>query len=344
MIPRLLIAFSAFSVAAIFLSSAANAETFTYEVPFDYGDNGCTVFEDGEYKLAQCYMEESRFNSDPKDPVNPPENLSTDTDDGCAEGLDRDIETNECKTPEDIARDALAACKEDLTCPSGFYEQPDGTVINFDDLIAESQKTPDVLPDEGYYMCANDIALYQGGNQFDVPIEIWIDDDGNKNVRLIDDNSIKTDQFTTMEELAIEACFGQWDLEIREAVDIRTMVPNSEDYAPYHSDVAFGIPAISQDRLNELQNEDAPMVVSIKNIICNGYYSDAYKISYGCDKDAAFENLYDAPELSNVFPDEIASKINQYNNDDGAAMAKQLQKDHITDKLLSLQKQLRALE
>lgn len=258
-----------------------------------------------------------------------------------------DDETKSYIPDEVHTAEAIADCKEDLTCPSGNYEMPDGTVVDLDEEIAKSQNTPDELPDEGVFKCGYDISLWQDGSQFEAPIEIWIDSDGNKNVRLVDNNLIETDNQTTPSDLAVEACFAQWELEKREKITGEegttiTMVDNSNEIQIYHSDAAFGIPPIGQAQVNERANVGFSNT-SIKNTICNGYIDNNYKKEYGCFDDDEVPQGDEPKPLTNLIPESIESKIEQYNRDGGAAMAKQLQKEHITDKLLALQKQLRSL-
>lgn len=272
-------------------------------------------------------------------------NLCVGTENGCLEGYVRDIETQECKLPEQIEKEALEKCFNDTSCPVGLWEDEDGNIVNNQGTIGDGTATsqsPEELP-ESIYKCGYDIGLYQNEEQFEVPIDFWIDEDGQTHVRLYQDDGVKTDNFTTVEELAVEACLGQWDLEVREAIDVRTTVPNSEDFTPHHSDAAFGIPPIGQARVNEEANKDFDNL-SFQNLICNGPYSQAYKTQQGCEPEKGYEHdETKVPEMKNVISDEIGNKINQYNEDDGENMSKDLQKENIAEQIRALQKQLAGL-
>jgi len=259
-----------------------------------------------------------------------------------------DYEWNdETKTYEPTAEfqaEAKADCKESLTCPSGNYQFTNGTIVDFDDFIELSQPTPFVLPEESFrYVCANDIALYQDGYQFEAPFEIWIDKDGKKNVRLLDDNSVEADNKTTPDELAVEACFAQWNLEIRDNIAVRTIVTGEDDRQIYHAEAAYGETPKSQAFVNDLANKDRDSNLSIHNLICNGYYEHIYKKAMGCFTEFP-ESFREIPTANDVFSEELKAKIEQYNSDDGVQMAKELQRQQIYDKFNSLQNQLRALE
>jgi len=307
-------------------------EVFTYEPSFEWEFTLCEEFFDGDVPIAQCVIEgvnDSRYTG---------EQYTVPSGD-----IIWDDEKKEYVPTEEFEKEAYTFCFNDLECPAGWYQFPNGTTVNFEELIEESQETPDVLPPENVYRCGYDIALYQDGSQFEVPIEIWIDEEGNKSVRLVEDDSIKTDQTTTVQDLAVEACFAQWELEIREQVDVITAVPNVDDYFRYHADVAYGIPPIGQARVNIAENEDRPANLSVHNIICNGSYSYFYQVAEGCE-DADYARGYEPAPIRETFPDWMQSDIDQYNRDGGITMAKHLLKEQNTDKLLTQQKQLRALD
>jgi len=257
-------------------------------------------------------------------------------------------ETNTYDPTPEFEAEAIADCKADLTCPSGNYQYPDGTIVDFDEDIEEP---PEDLPPEGVYRCGYDIALYQDGSQFDVPIEIWIDLDGNKNVRLVKDYSLVSDKHTTIDELAVDACFAQWSLEIREHIvgpegTTITKVPNSEDKQINHQDFAFGIPPITQALVNTEANKDTPANISIRNLICNGNYEKFYKDSFidpvtgqGCTTEPL--KGADPPEAKQVIPDWMQDDIDQYNLDGGKQMAKDKKTADLNREIANLVKQLR---
>jgi hypothetical protein len=340
---KLLLGFIVFSLTA---SGLAYGQPFEYDVPFQYGDNGCAVFDDGPYMLAQCYMEETRFGDDPKDPENP-YNLDTSTDDGCLEGYTRDMDNLPmCVLDEVIEKEALEKCFNDPKCPVGFWEDEDGNIVNNqEELDKDPEFVSNQIPDDSY-KCGYDIGLYQNEDRFDVPIELWIDENGQTHVRLYQDQSVVPDNYTSEEDLAVQACLAQWDLEKRVKHDTGfgvSTVPNSEDIFQHHSDVAFGIPPISQDMVNQQANADFENT-QLKNLICNGYYSNEYKISFGCDpEDPYVTDDSKKPTMEEVFPDWMAAKINQYNLDGGAEMAKEKQRENIFKQMDSLRKQLAGL-
>lgn len=255
-------------------------------------------------------------------------------------------------TTEEFEREAWTECYENLTCPVGLFEQPDGTIVNFEEILEEDlQSEANVIQEEEVFKCGYDISLYQDGTQFEVPIEVWTDTDGNKHVRIDKDYSLKALDLKVHPEirnsrLAVEACFGQWDLEKREHIfgaegTTITKVSNEDDVQQYHAEAAFGIPPISQDMVNLDANKDRQTNLSIDNLICNGNYEHSYKKLFGCFTEWPEGDT--VPTIEDTFPEWLKSKIDQYNRDGGAAMATEINKDNTAQSLLRLQTQLRSL-
>lgn len=350
MVNSLLLGFLVFSLASIGLISA-HAEQFTVEVPFDYGDNGCTEFVDGEWKLYQCYMEETHF---PADPPSNPDNLSTETDDGCLEDYDRDHTTEECKLTTVIEAEALQECYDDIHCPVGFWETEDGEIVNNQDKIdLEDKATPTVgdgIPD-GVFMCGRDIALYQDGTTYETPTESWIDRDGKFHIRVEIDGSLKAINLSNYPEIkadrmAAQECIAQHALKIREAIDQRLTVTNADDIFFDHKDIAQFIPPISAERVNAEANAETDNNKSIKDLICltNSPYSLETKKYYGCEKDYGVSDESLKTEIGNTFSPEMAAKIKQFNDDGGAEMASDIHTALINEQLAALRAQLESLK
>lgn len=322
--------------------SIASAEPFTAEVPFNYTKSGGTLTQNtDDYKKFEMYAEwksDEKFMED-----NNPYHLDISTNDGCLEGYDRDIETDECKLTEVIAAEALADCKADLTCPSGNFRLDNGTTINYDELITHDPVQSvqvEEIPDDAFY-CGYDISLYQDGSQFETPVVVWTDEDGQNHVQIYVDKSLKSINLKnypaiSKERMAAQACLAQWELEKREAIDVRTTVPNDEDYFVYHAQVASGIPAIGQDRVNNDANKDHQNT-PLRNLICNGYYTIEYKKSFGCKYDFPVGDLSKVPTVENVIPLDMGARIEQFNNDGGYHMALELYASKKAEKLLALQ-------
>lgn len=322
---KLLLGFVLFSLASIGLVSA-NAEEFTVEVPFEYGDNGCTEFKDGEWKLYQCYMEETRFNGTD----NNPNHLSTETDDGCLDGYDRDVTTNECKLPSVIEAEAWQECYDDPNCPVGIFIK-DGIVTNNQEIIDDIDGINTSFYSEGIIYCGYDIDLYQTNDKFEIPTVEYTDENGNPAIRLDKNSDMKSINLANYPDekerrMAVEACLGQTTLEKQQkfgGVGSITAVPNSEDYFPHHSEVAFGIPPISQAMVNADANKGFTNT-SVENLICNGFYSQLTKLYFGCDPETGYVTTLPTPTMNDAFNAKMQKEINTFNNDDGYKMSQDL--------------------
>ncbi len=344
---KTLIAFTMFSIMAIGLS-IVYAEEFTVDVPFDFGDNGCTLYEDGELKRYECYMQESKFTN--------PDHLSTETENGCEEGYVRDIVTEECKLPEVLEEEAIQRCYDDPTCPVGIWHDPvtDKIVNNqekiIDDETSTAQKIENSFIKSLKDMCSYDINLYQDGSEFEIALEKFVDPETGEIrtqfKKMFMNESIDLQNYPELKRLvlAVEACIGQQKLKVQEAIAFRATPDYVGVQQPYHAQVASGIPPFSQARVNAESNENHTNL-SWKNIVCNstGQYDHRYKQIIGCN-DSEYFSIRDAPQMEDAFNAEIQAKIRQYNQDGGREMAKEIHKQKIAEQLLSLQKQLRSFD
>lgn len=252
-------------------------------------------------------------------------------------------------TTEEYQEEAYQECYDSLECPAGWFEQDDGTIVNFEEILKEDLQTrANVVLEDEIFKCGYDITLYQDGTQFEVPIEVWIDTDGNKHVRIDKDYSLKAIDLKNYPDIsrdrkAVEACFGQWDLEKREHIfgepgTTITKVSNEDDFQQYHADVAFGITPKSQAFVNAEANKDIDPNLSLDNIICNGNYQHSYKKVMGCFTDWP-EGDEPTPQRD-AFPEWLKSKLDQYNRDGGKSMATEISKYNAAQSLLRLQTQL----
>ena len=336
------------SIMTFAVSSIANAEPFEVEVPFDYEKSGCT-YTLNVTERYDCYMEST-------EPFTNPNHLSTSTDDGCEEGYDRDLDTHECKLDAVIEEEAWQACYDDPTCPVGIWNDPvTKKIVNNEDIITADEMTASEKVTKDYTnalkdLCAYDIALYQDGTEFEVAFDEYLDHETGElrtkfkkffDMKSIDLGTLDPDTRRLM--LAVEACIGESELKVREK--IAWLTTDTEDKQVNHADVAFGIPPIGQSRLNEIENAKVEQQgFSIVNDICNGYYTNSWKLTFKeCQVDYSVGNGT-APVMKDTISGEIKEQLEQYVEDDGDQMAKDLTKKHIEEKIASLRKQMMANE
>jgi hypothetical protein len=332
------------SVLTVAFSSVANAEPFEVEVPFDYNKSGC-VYSLNVTERYDCYMAQT-------EPYDNPNNLSVNTDDGCLEGYDRDITDDKCKLPEVIAEEAWQACYDNPECPVGIWNDPvTDKEVNNQDIIDEDEKSTSEKIDDDYTnalkdLCAYDIALYQDGTEFEVAFEEYLDHETGelrtKFKKFFDMTSIdlrNMDSDTRRLMLAVEACIGESELKVREK--IAWLTTDTEDKQTYHAMVASGIPPISAERLNTIQNEGLEKDNNpLSPLICK-LYSHHTQQMLGCkQKEAEEGDPTKATPLENIITGEIKEQIDQYNLDSGEQMAKDLTKKNIEEKIASLKRQL----
>jgi len=334
------------SIMTFAVSSIANAEPFEVEVPFDYNKSGCT-YSMNVTERYDCYMEQT-------EPFTNPNHLSTTTDDGCLEGYDRDFETHECKPDAVIEEEAKQACYDDPTCPVGIWNDPTTKkVVNNEDIITADEMTASQKVEKNYTnalkdLCAYDIDLYQDGTTFEVAFDEYLDHETGElktkfkkffDLKSIDLRTLDPDTKRLM--LAVEACIGEQELKVREKIGWLTT--DTEDKIFNHADIAQFVPPISADRLNEIENAKVEQQgFSIVNDICNGYYTNSWKLTFKeCQVDYPVGNGT-APEMKDTIQGEIKENLEQYEEDDGDQMAKDLVKEKIAKKISSLLAQMKA--
>lgn len=373
---KLAISFMILSLLAIGVISSADAQPFNYEVPFQYGDSGCTVFEDGQYKLAQCYMEESHFVDD--DPSNP-EHLSTETDDGCAEGYDRDFITEECKLPEVIVEEAQKAYEESqkdpVISPTIEFEGRffDNTPVSPTD-VAIIKSINNMLETDAHCYQGSDgsnTAGIQNERSFPVPTIIIqkLVDGIMRDVTILDLRPTTSNEdlksYLGVIEGFKQECRAQMMLDdTTEGAKILSVadkhfaycddLPNtSVEFDPMcgkiykdHSVIAADVPIWSQARTNEEANFNADFHQwNIVDDVCNGFYTQTWKMTFQECRD-----IRDAKQTgstvgkSTEIQNDVEDALNAFKADGGAAMFEQLQKDKIAEQISRLFKQIRALE
>jgi len=359
-------------------ASLASGEKFEYEVPHAFDKWECETFYDGPVPLTQCYMEgvntsgytgeqETGGSGEPVD-ENPPEV------DGCPDRFDRDGITGKCRPISILEAEAIKECEEDRTCPLGdfgpVYEPPfiAPKLTNPTSQIT-IQKINEYLGSRCFQGIGTTLGI-QEKRSFEIPTITATKLIGNvyREVLVLD-----TTGFTNQ---SLEGLLGIIERHVRECVAqalllnpqggvlslasahkgyCDSLVNSNERDIPVcgytfseHRQVAKNVPVWSQQRVNENQNRGITHPQwSILEDVCKGYYERSYKMIF--DECVIYFSEI-TPSGSSKKPtmfdygSEIEAKLNQYLEDDGVSMVKELTKDKIAKAMAELRKQLQALE
>ena len=279
----------------------AFAEEVTVDIPHEIIDSSCMSFED-QYgnPFTQCMWSGNAEN---------PLHLSTETEDGCLEGYDRDYLTNECKTPEVIHEEALALYEETKVSQDKNKTIEERTIEKLEEK-GTLDWTDSVLLDKLNKMegiCKIDIVQFQTYTEFEIPVESIYDAETdtyrlvlvkNWDLKNID---YKTNYLLKKIDLKIEECLGQNIMKTKIISEATTnkIIDDSTSQA-YHADVAASKTTYPQ---NSLDASGAENTQAIRNTICESeHFTQAFKNQNACPKPEYISTI--APTHSAALGDE----------------------------------------
>ena len=345
------------------------AYAFVYEEPFETQKNGCTVVTDeDDRKRWECYGE--WLSGDYKDPGG---EERTPNEDGCANGLDIDIRTGECKPFEQINEEARLQYDIDPECPSGYYNpvetdpqtpDADSPYLTDQDLI---KKINSILEDDANcYQGRGTTDGIQEMRDFPIPVTKiikWVN--GVKYITYELDLSTPSSAvqirgyYAQIVKSAFEchaentlmnpqggilssadAAFGFCDryaetLTIEQSVQAGCGMTSGSYYRSLHADV----PIMTQEMANQKANfgiEKAPLRQS-NDYVCSHNYAESLRIAYGCpDLPKPESGNGKFTELQDYHDNVPGKNYEQYLKDDGKAAGEQALKDTINKKIANL--------
>lgn len=167
-------------------------------------------------------------------------------------------------------------------------------------------------------------AAIQEHDTFDIPVEEYIDPEtGETKVRLVDDNSIKAQDFRGIEGLImrnIDRCIAQSILEADVLSDVDQTYADAENFPqPHHSDVAQFMDPISASELESMENEGKIEIHRFNPICQSDYYSERTKSLFDCPGVVYEDADVPAPEMKDYGQSDPMLKLHQWKQDPDAA-------------------------
>jgi hypothetical protein len=347
---RLAIAYVVFAIAAIGFLSFVDAESVTIEVPHEYDYNECMTFED-EFgtPFTQCV-----WNGVPANPYH----LSTENDNGCIDGYDRDYLTGECKSVERIIEEAKILYEQRQLEAEDRLSPTDRVIKQLEEeqerhpLDAADKQLLDKLKKLGA-VCKYDIAQIQTYEEFDIPTDIIVDPTtGETRIQIYknwDLKSIDLSKHYLLSKIdrAVEACIGQNVLSTKIiGAGTTNKIVDVWDGSRYHAEHTYldnefangkHYPIAPQVKVNNIENI-GKVRDSIRDVICSSqHFTDAFKKQNACPK-PHYVNTIPQPNF-NPFGDEGRQLLEDKANYDNGDMKDQEYKvitDAINKKLENL--------
>ena len=310
--------FLIFSVIGI---SYAYAETVEIEIPHTIGEQNCQTFRDEQgIPFTQCVFDGIFDN---------PNHLSTETDDGCEEGYDRDYITKECKTPELIEAEAKQSYEEFRERQLEKLTPEEKAVIELEaeeELDAADKQLLEKLKKLNA-VCRYDVAQIQTYEEFDIPVDTIYDPDTGtyslqlyKNWDLVNIDLAKHYLLKKI-DMAVEACLGQATLrnEILGAGTTNKIVDGfgSQRYHAEHTYAGneFAGTDFNKVKANLYMKDDGiyrTYQPSIRDTICNNdHFTQAFKNQHACPKPVYVDTI-PQPQSFNPFGDEGSELLDQF--------------------------------
>jgi hypothetical protein len=302
----------------------AYAESVTVEIPHEYTNtDNCVTFTNQLGVLnTSCLF----IGADPN-----PNNLSTETLDGCLEGYSRDYLTKECKLDEVIVEEAKAAYEEFVKDAMDKLTPTERIILQLEQeeerhpLDAADKQLLEKLKRLGA-VCRYDIEQIQTYEEFDIPTEKIYDPETNtwsvqiyKNWDLANIDKSKNGLLKRI-DMAVEACIAQGILK-NEIIGAGTTNKIVDGFGSqrYHAEHTYldniyangkHFNAITQASVNAQQNVDP--ITSIRDTICNNeQFTTAFKEQHACPK-PEYVNTIPQPQSFNPFGDEGRLLLDQF--------------------------------
>jgi hypothetical protein len=274
------------SVLALVGLVEAEAEEVTIEVPHDIDYQDCMTFADQfGTPFTQCIFEGIVHN---------PEHLSTETDDGCIEEFDRDFNTGECRDPAIIMEEAIAKYEAEIAIVEE-NKTPKEKLI--DSLIEDQERRP-LKPSEKQLLdaleknesvCRNNILQIQSYNEFDVSVDVVIDQEtGEKSLKFYKNwdlvaIDLKSNYILKHIYLNTEACIAQNTLATKIITESTTnKVIDDSTSTKSHTEMAQSKAIYPQSSLDASRENSSQ---SIRNTICESqHFTQGFKDQHACPK------------------------------------------------------------
>ena len=302
----------------------AYAESVTVDIPHEYTntDNCVTFTNQLGGQNTSCLF----IGADPN-----PNNLSTETLDGCLEGYSRDYLTKECKLDEVIVEEAKIAYEEFVKETLDKLTPTERIILQLEQeeerhpLDAADKQLLEKLKRLGA-VCRYDIAQIQTYEEFDIPTEKVYDPETNtwsvqiyKNWDLANIDKSKNGLLKRI-DMAVEACIAQGILK-NEIIGAGTTNKIVDGFGSqrYHAEHTYldniyangkHFNAITQASVNAQQNVDP--ITSIRDTICNNeQFTTAFKEQHACPKPDYVDTI-PRPHIFNPFGDEGRLLLDQF--------------------------------
>jgi hypothetical protein len=264
----------------------AYAEKIELEIEHEIAYQDCMTFAD-QYgtPFTQCIFEGV---------VSNPNHLSTETDDGCEEGYDRDYITQECKDPVVIMEEAIAKYEEQTAVVEENKTPREKLIDNLEEeaerhpLKSSEQQLLDAV-EKLNSVCKNDILQFQTYNEFEIPTIIVRDPEtGEDRVQLYKNwdlvaIDLKTNHILKQIYLATEACIAQNTLatEIISEATTNKIIDDSTTQT-HHS---MNVKVKGAYPQNSLDASGAHNAQAIRTVICESqHFTQGFKDSHACPK------------------------------------------------------------
>jgi hypothetical protein len=283
--------------------------------------------------------------------------------------MDIDIRTGECKDHEIIKEEAKKACEVDPECPAGYYNpepEDDPQLPKSDNPSATEQelikKINAVLEGAKCYQGTGTTAGIQEIRNFPIPTvkvgDVWILD------LSVPRSSVDLKGYLGEIVSHAQECRAQSKL-LNNQGGVLSSVSAIKGYCDalpttsnqwhtfcgynvsHHSVIANDVPVWSQARANQEANFEVEHdTYDIVEDVCNGFYTQEWKMTFKeCrDIESAKVEKSGGPIPSMEIQNDIEDRFNQYRADGGAAMAEEMRKQAIQDRISELFRQMKSLE
>jgi hypothetical protein len=303
----------------------AYAESVTVEIPHEYTNtDNCVTFTNQLGVLnTSCLF----IGADPN-----PNNLSTETLDGCLEGYSRDYLTKECKLDEVIVEEAKIAYEEFVKDAMDKLTPTERIILQ---LEQEEERKPLDAADKQLLeklkrlgaTCRYDIAQIQTYEEFDIPTERIYDPETNtwsvqiyKNWDLANIDKSKNGLLKRI-DMAVEACIAQGVLSTKIiGAGTTNKIVDGFGAQRYHAEHTYldniyagtNFEKVKADLYMKDDGVYRTYQPSIRDTICNNdHFTQAFKEQHACPK-PEYVNTIPQPQSFNPFGDEGRELLDQF--------------------------------